>query len=83
VPLAEHLERAGALAPEDRRAIEPLIAAHVRRHGNDPQKSLASLSSADRLKRDLAGIDDSELEHSLAFVGTARKGNEDVDSDLT
>ena len=54
-PLAMHLVRASALTPEDRSALEPLIAAHVRRHGSDPQQSLAAISSVDSLRRDLNG----------------------------
>lgn len=70
--LAEHLVRIQALKPEDRSAIEPLIAAHVRRHGGDPQRSLAAIGSVEVLCRDLKALADPDIEASLVAVGRHR-----------
>ena len=45
-PLSELLEEHEALARSDRDLLEPL-ARHIEQHGNDPSRSLASLSSVD------------------------------------
>ena len=47
VALAEHLVQAGAMKPANRQLLEPLVEAHIRQHGDDPQQSLASISSVD------------------------------------
>ncbi len=71
-PLAEHLQRAGAMTAEQRQVLEPLVAMHIRQHGNDPQQSLASLSSADRLRQEFDEIQDEDVQRSLATVGWSR-----------
>lgn len=74
LPLDEHLLKAGALSADVRGLLQPLVAAHIRQHGDDPQRSLAALSSADDIRQGLAGIADSELQHSLLHVGHAASG---------
>jgi serine/threonine-protein kinase len=53
-PLADLLMERGALAAGDRSLLEPLVRRHVEQHGGDPSPSLASLSSLDWLRGDLA-----------------------------
>jgi serine/threonine protein kinase len=71
-PLAEVLEAAGALDATNRKLLEPLVARHIQQHGNDPQQSLAALSSADRLRRELEEFQDGEVQRSLISLGQAR-----------
>src|SRR5206468_8322863 len=52
-PLGEVLVERGALDPKFRALLEPMVAAHVERHGGDPAASLAALSSAGGLAADL------------------------------
>src|SRR5438874_11881436 len=58
LPLAEHLADAGALIHENRRLLEPLVEAHIRRHGGNPQQSLAAISSDAAIPRELAELHD-------------------------
>ncbi len=46
VALSNHLVRLGHLSAAKAVLLEPLIAEHVRQHGNDPVKSLQAVSSA-------------------------------------
>src|SRR5947199_778617 len=45
-PLARILVEQGALPAGRRALLEPLVEEHVGQHGNDPEKSLAAVSSA-------------------------------------
>ena len=49
---------------------------HLEQHGDDPQKSLASLSSLGSARELLQWIGDSDVQQSLAAVGSARKPDE-------
>jgi eukaryotic-like serine/threonine-protein kinase len=67
-PLADLLEENGALKPAARAVLEPLVRHHIEQHGGDPAQSLASLSSVDWIRADLAPIGeaDPDVQHSLA-----------------
>ena len=45
-----------------------LVNVHIKRYGNDPQKSLAALSSLEGIKRSLVGIADADVQASLVQV---------------
>jgi serine/threonine protein kinase/Flp pilus assembly protein TadD len=72
-PLADLLEESGALTPAARALLEPLVRHHVEQHGGDPARSLASLSSVEWIRADLAAIGeaDPEVQHSLARLVAA------------
>jgi serine/threonine protein kinase len=72
-PLADHLVVAGALASQHRQLLEPLVEAHIRQHGDSPQRSLAAVSSVGSLPEELACLADAELAASLGHVA-ARGG---------
>jgi serine/threonine-protein kinase len=61
-----------ALTPEHHALLEALTAAHLGQHDNDPDKSLAALSSAGSALEDLHKIADPEVQASIALVGTAQ-----------
>jgi serine/threonine protein kinase len=67
-PLDEILARQGALSAEHRALLEALVAAHLKKHGDDPQQSLAAVSSIESLRDQLRQIADPEIEASLAHV---------------
>ncbi|MBX7105939.1 MAG: tetratricopeptide repeat protein [Gemmataceae bacterium] len=71
-PLGQVLVEQGALPAGKRQLLEPLVDQHVRDHSDDPQKSLASLSSASSISRMLQVIPDSDVQASLDCVGRAR-----------
>jgi eukaryotic-like serine/threonine-protein kinase len=77
--LAEHLVRAGALRPEHRQLLEPLVEAHIRQHGDDPQQSLASISSLDALRSALAGLGDQQVDASIANIPAGSKSAKETD----
>ena len=49
--------------------LEPLVDAHIRKHGDDPQQSLAAISSVSSLPRQLAELADEQLRASLIHIG--------------
>jgi serine/threonine protein kinase len=67
-PLGQILVDRGDLAPENRALLEPLVEAHVRRHGGDPRQSLAALSSVAPVQQALTLIPDPDLHASLAAL---------------
>ena len=67
-PLAEHLVRVDALKAERQLLLEPLVAEHIRQHANDPQQSLAAVSSVDSLRHDLKALADPDIEASLVSI---------------
>ena len=60
--LGEILVERGALAAADRFLLEPLVRRHIEQHGDDPARSLASLSSVDWLRVDLASAAQADLD---------------------
>jgi serine/threonine-protein kinase len=63
----------GALSVEDNEAIESLVRRHLLRHDDDPERSLASISSiGQRLRDDLAIIADPDLQASLPRIAAER-----------
>ena len=71
-PLGEILVERGALDARFRALLEPMVQAHVDRHGGDPAQSLAALSSVDTtaivLRRSIA---DPDVLQSLHHVDPA------------
>ena len=50
------------------RCLEALVQEHLKQHGNDPGKSLASVSSLGFMRADLQQIEDADIQASLAHV---------------
>jgi serine/threonine protein kinase len=71
-PLGQILVEQGALSVQRRELLEALVREHLRQHGDDPEKSLASLSSLGSPRAGLAGIADADVQASLARVSAAR-----------
>jgi tetratricopeptide (TPR) repeat protein len=66
--LAQLLVEQGGLAAEHRNLLEPLVEAHLRAHGGDPQRSLAALGSVRSVREDLSRLADAEVQASLAHL---------------
>ncbi|MGI8978997.1 MAG: protein kinase domain-containing protein [Pirellulaceae bacterium] len=79
IALAEHLVQAGAMKPANRQLLEPLVEAHIRQHGDDPQQSLASISSVDALRNELAGLGDQQIDASMANIPIGNKPAKEAD----
>src|SRR5579863_631110 len=67
--VAAILESQGALAADQRQALEVLLALFLKKHGGDLEKSLAALSPIPQIRPDLDRLNDPDLEASLANVG--------------
>src|SRR6516225_9734471 len=59
--LGQILSEQGALSQDDTKAIESLVRRHLLRHENDPQRSLAALSSIGPVRDALAQVPDMDL----------------------
>src|SRR5262245_37041916 len=68
--LADYLADHGDLDAEDRAAVEALVARHLKKHGNDVEKSLAAIPAGRSTRESLARLADPELEGSLVHVGS-------------
>jgi serine/threonine-protein kinase len=81
-PMAEILAKQGALESPCLTLVEGLVVEHLRRHGSDPDRSLAALG-VDRSTREcLAQLGNPELDASLAQVGAGPTEHE-ADPDRT
>jgi hypothetical protein len=76
------LER-GALDTDTHALLEALARKHLDRHGGDPERSLASLSSLGPLRRDLENLADPELHASLADIISDRDTEPEPDATRT
>jgi serine/threonine-protein kinase len=70
-PLGQILVAQGALDPANQALLEPLVDAHIRQHGDDPQQSLVSVSSVGSLCQELAQVADADVQASLAHLPAA------------
>src|SRR6185312_4257420 len=61
-----------ALGADRHQLLEALVQEHLKQHGNDPQQSLAALSSARPAREALQRVADPDVQESLAQVGSAR-----------
>jgi serine/threonine protein kinase len=55
-PLGQILVEQGHLNPQHLALLEPLVQAHIEAHNNDPQQSLASLSSVSSVRDELESL---------------------------
>jgi serine/threonine protein kinase/tetratricopeptide (TPR) repeat protein len=76
-PLGEILEGQGALPCDTHVLLEALVQKHLELHGNDPERSLAAVSSLGPAREELRRIADPELHASLAHVASACQAEED------
>ena len=68
--MARILAEQGALQTPCLTLVEGLVSEHLRRHGSDPQRSLAALGVGRSTRDCLAQIGNPELDASLAHVGS-------------
>jgi serine/threonine protein kinase len=69
--LGKILAEQGQLSAERLQLLDALVNEHVKVHGNDPQQSLAALSSASSVKPLLQQVQDGDVQASIAAVGSA------------
>jgi len=71
-PLGEILVHQKAITPEQRKALESAVKAHIKQEGGE-QKALASLNHVKDLESDLDHLADNDLNQSLDGAVTQRK----------
>src|SRR5215471_5115313 len=81
-PMAEILAEQGALDSPCLTLVEGLVIEHLRRHGSDPERSLAAIGIGRSTRECLAQIANPELDASLAHVGSGST-EDDLDPDRT
>jgi serine/threonine-protein kinase len=70
-PLGHILREQGELSPERLQLLDALVAEHLNAHDNDPERSLAALSSLGSARQDLQAIADPDVQASLSLAGSA------------
>jgi serine/threonine protein kinase/tetratricopeptide (TPR) repeat protein len=81
-PMADILAEQGAMETPCLTLVEGLVIEHLRRHGSDPQRSLAAIGVGRSTRKCLRQIGNRELDASLAHVGSGSTEHED-DHDRT
>jgi serine/threonine-protein kinase len=74
LPLAQLLVDRGALDEARRALLEALVGEHLKRHGGDPEASLAAVSSLGSVGEDLERLGDPDLQASLAATASRSAG---------
>ena len=67
-PLGKILHQQGSLVDGRRTLLEALVNEHLAQHNNDPQQSLAAVSSIKSVRQDLEQLADSDVAASLVHV---------------
>jgi eukaryotic-like serine/threonine-protein kinase len=70
-PLAEHLVGRGDIDAEQRGGVEVMVALHLKKHGGNTEKSLASLPAGLGGRLGLADTGNADTDASLAHVGVS------------
>jgi polyhydroxyalkanoate synthesis regulator phasin len=73
--LVDHLADRGDLDAEQRAAVNALVALHLKKHGDDPEKSLAAMAAGPSTRERLNRLCDSDIETSIAHVGSGSNGD--------
>ncbi|MFO0953620.1 MAG: serine/threonine-protein kinase [Isosphaeraceae bacterium] len=79
-PLADLLAEQGALAKSQQAMVSDLVEVHLRHHGGDPEKSLASFRVGLTTRQSLLSVGDADLENSLTILPSVEPDPDDVAS---
>ena len=79
-PLADHLADRGGPDADGRAAVEAMVALHIKKHGGDTEKSLASIPAGRSTRERLAAVGDPELTGNVARLAS---GSTEHDAELT
>ncbi len=77
-PLGQILQEQGALSADNRAWLEAGVEKHLAAHGNDPQKSLAALSSLGPAREHLQQVADADVQASLARMASQKEQDDPV-----
>jgi hypothetical protein len=79
--IAEHLLALGVIDTEQCSVIEAMVALHLKKHGGDHEKSIASIPVGRSMREELAAIGDAQLDATiqrLCLTGTEPLGDRTV-----
>jgi serine/threonine protein kinase/tetratricopeptide (TPR) repeat protein len=82
-PLATYLVNRGDLDAEQCAGVEAMVTLHLRRHGGDPDRSLAAIPAGRSTRESLARIGDADIEASIGHLGVGATGADFEDADRT
>ncbi|MFO0961127.1 MAG: serine/threonine-protein kinase [Isosphaeraceae bacterium] len=71
--LATHLIDRGDLDTEQASLLEALVALHLKKHGGDTEKSLASIPVGESTRVQIASLADPDLDETLTHVGASSR----------
>src|SRR5437773_919413 len=77
--LADHLVDRGDLDAEQRAGVGAMAALHLKKHGDDAERSLAAFPAGRSTRESLARIGDPAIDASLAGVGSTSGPGADPD----
>ncbi len=77
-PLADHLVGRGDIDADDRAAVAALVGRHLKKHGGDTAKSVASIPAGPSTRARLAALGDPEL---TAIVAKIRAASTEADTE--
>ena len=75
-PLADHLVGRGDLDADDRSAVLALVAHHLKKHGDNIEKSLAAIPAGPSTRQSLLSIADHDIGASVAILGPRTDGED-------
>jgi len=79
-PLADYLADRGGPDADGRDAVEAMVAVHLKKHGGDTEKSLASIPTGPVTCESLARVGDADIGASIAHLDPASTlAGEDID----
>jgi serine/threonine-protein kinase len=81
--MADYLAQRGDLDVEQRAAVEALVTLHLKKHGSDPEKSLAVVRVAPSIRRSLADIADPPIDTTLVGLVFGLEADGDPDRTAT
>src|SRR5262249_31268632 len=70
--LGEILRQQNALSEDEHALLASLVRKHLEKHNNDPQRSLAAVSSLRSVRQDLQQVADADVQASLVHVSADR-----------
>jgi serine/threonine-protein kinase len=75
-PLTDHLVTRGGLDEAERAGIEAMVALHLKKHGGDPEQSLAAIPTPLSTREHLSKLQDPEIQATLGRVASGHAGTE-------
>jgi len=82
-PLAQHLVSRGDLEIQQQALLDALVALHLKKHGGNAERSLASIPVGRSTRETLARLGDPEIDTTVGHVDSGQGSTEDGDINRT